>query len=53
MQPQVHAALIETLSRHFMLRNSRLETLAVLIVGRIQCRTVNLSRISAHETELG
>lgn len=47
MQPQVHAALVETLSRHFMLRNSRLETLAVLIVGLIQCRTVNLSHIAS------
>lgn len=47
MQSQVHAALIETLSRHFALRNSRLETLAVLIVGLIQCRTVNLSHIAS------
>lgn len=47
MLPTVHAALVETLSRHFMLRNSRLETLAVLIVGLVQCRTVNLSHIAS------
>lgn len=47
MPTTVHAALIETLSRHFMLRNSRLETLAVLIVGLVQCRTVNLSHIAS------
>ncbi|MBD8556991.1 hypothetical protein IFT84_21010 [Rhizobium sp. CFBP 8762] len=46
MVSTVHAALIETLSRHFVLRNSRLETLAVLIVGLVQCRTFNLSHIA-------
>ena len=44
----VHAALIETLKRHFALRNSRLETLAVLIIGLVQGRTVNLSHVASH-----
>jgi hypothetical protein len=44
----VHAALIETLKRHFALRNSRLQTLAVLIVGLVQGRTVNLSHVASH-----
>ncbi|MDX8443953.1 IS4 family transposase [Mesorhizobium australafricanum] len=44
----VHAALIETLKRHFALRNSRLETLAVLIVALVQGRTVNLSHVASH-----
>lgn len=47
MLPTVHAALIETLGRHFVLRNSRLETLAVLIIGMVQCRTVNLSHVAS------
>lgn len=44
----VHAALIETLKRHFALRNSRLQTLAVLIVALVQGRTVNLSHVASH-----
>jgi Transposase DDE domain len=47
MPTTVHTALIETLSRHFVLRNSRLETLAVLIIGLVQGRTVNLSHIAS------
>ncbi|TPI43011.1 transposase, partial [Mesorhizobium sp. B3-1-6] len=43
----IHTALIETLSRHFALRNSRLETLAVLIIGMVQGRTVNLSHVAS------
>ncbi|MDX8455467.1 hypothetical protein RFM98_22285 [Mesorhizobium sp. VK9D] len=48
MPSTVHAALIETLKRHFALRNSRLETLAVLIVALVQGRTVNLSHVASH-----
>jgi len=48
MPSTVHAALIETLKRHFVLRNSRLETLAVLIVALVQGRTVNLSHVASH-----
>lgn len=47
MHTTVHAALIDSLSRHFPLRNSRLETLAVLIVGLVQSRTVNLSHLAS------
>ncbi|WP_095081653.1 IS4 family transposase [Mesorhizobium sophorae] len=47
MPTTVHTALIETLSRHFALRNSRLETLAVLIIGLVQGRTVNLSHVAS------
>jgi hypothetical protein len=47
MQTTVHDALIDSLSRHFPLRNSRLETLAVLIVGLVQSRTVNLSHLAS------
>ncbi|UCI25713.1 IS4 family transposase [Mesorhizobium sp. B2-8-5] len=43
----IHTALIETLSRHFALRNSRLETLAVLIIGMVQGRTVSLSHVAS------
>lgn len=40
--------LIATLSRHVLLSNSRLETLATLIVGCISARTVNLSHLAGH-----
>ncbi|TPM71674.1 IS4 family transposase [Mesorhizobium sp. B2-3-3] len=48
MPTTIHTALIETLSRHFALRNSRLETLTVLIIGLVQGRTVNLSHVASH-----
>lgn len=41
-------ALVSTLSRHVSLSNSRLETLATLIVGCISARTVNLSHLAGH-----
>ncbi|WP_168880246.1 IS4 family transposase, partial [Rhizobium sp. P28RR-XV] len=44
----LHAALIETLGRHFLLGKSRLLTLAVLIAGLVQSRTVNLSHLAVH-----
>ncbi|MBZ9982464.1 MULTISPECIES: hypothetical protein [unclassified Mesorhizobium] len=34
--------LVETPKSHFVLRDSRLETLAVLILALVQGRTVNL-----------
>lgn len=40
--------LASTLSRHIPLSNSRLATLAVLVVGLISGRTVNLSHIASH-----
>ena len=36
------APLLETLRPHFGLSKTRLETLAVLLVGLANCRTVNL-----------
>lgn len=44
----VHSALIETLGRHFALSKSRLVTLAVLIAGLAQSRSVNLSHLAVH-----
>ena len=43
-----HTVLIETLGRHFVLGKSRLVTLAVLVAGLVQSRTVNLSHLAAH-----
>lgn len=40
--------LVSTLSRHLLLSNSRLETLATLIVGCVSARTVNLSHLAGH-----
>ena len=42
MYSACHAALMETLGRQFALSKSRLLTLAVLIMGLAQSRTVNL-----------
>jgi len=44
----LHTVLIETLGVHFGLGKSRLSTLAALIVGLVQSRTVNLSHLAAH-----
>ncbi len=44
----LHTALIGTLSTHFGLSKSRLLTLAVLITGLAQSRTVNLSHLASH-----
>lgn len=41
------APLLETLRPHFDLSKSRLETLAVLLVGLANCRTVNLSHLAS------
>ena len=41
------APLLETLRPHFALSKSRLETLAVLLVGLANCRTVNLSHLAS------
>lgn len=43
-----HSVLIETLGLHFGLGKSRLVTLAVLIAGLVQSRTVNLSHLAVH-----
>lgn len=43
-----HTVLVETLGRHFGLGKSRLVTLAVLIAGLVQSRTVNLSHLAVH-----
>lgn len=43
-----HTVLVETLGRHFGLGKSRVVTLAVLIAGLVQSRTVNLSHLAAH-----
>lgn len=43
-----HAALTESLRRQFELGKSRLETLAVLVLGLAHCRTVNLSHLACH-----
>lgn len=48
MSSQLHAALTRTLGRHFPLGKSRLLTLAVLITGLAQSRTVNLSHLASH-----
>ncbi|MFI0849791.1 IS4 family transposase, partial [Mesorhizobium sp. IMUNJ 23232] len=44
----VHTVLMETLGIHFGLSKSRLLTLAALVVGLVQSRTVNLSHLAAH-----
>jgi hypothetical protein len=44
----LHTALAITLSPHFRLSKSRLLTLAVLIAGLAQSRTVNLSHLASH-----
>jgi hypothetical protein len=41
------APLLETLRPHFDLSKTRLETLAVLLVGLANCRTVNLSHLAS------
>jgi len=41
------APLLETLRPHFCLSKTRLETLAVLLVGLANCRTVNLSHLAS------
>jgi hypothetical protein len=41
------AALLETLRPHFGLSKTRLETLAVLLVGSANCRTGNLSHLAS------
>ncbi len=46
MNPQLPDALIATLSSHLDLSKSRLQTLAFLIIGQINARTVNLSHIA-------
>jgi hypothetical protein len=43
-----HAALMSTLGRQFVLSKSRLLTLAVLIIGLTQSRTVNLTHLASH-----
>jgi hypothetical protein len=43
-----HAALMETLGGQFALSKSRLLTLAVLIMGLAQSRTVNLTHLASH-----
>lgn len=44
----LHSVLIETLGWYFALRKSRLATLAALISGLAQSRTVNLSHLAVH-----
>ena len=41
------APLLETVRPHFGLSKTRLETLAVLLVGLANCRTVNLSHLAS------
>lgn len=41
------APLLETLRPHFGLSKTRLETLAVMLVGLANCRTVNLSHLAS------
>lgn len=43
-----HAALIETLGCHFVMSKSRLATLAALVLGLVQSRTVNLSHLAVY-----
>ena len=45
---RLHSVLAETLSLQFGLGKSRLLTLAALIVGLVQSRTVNLSHLAGH-----
>lgn len=44
----LHTGLMKTLGCHFALSKSRLETLAVLVSGLVQSRTVNLMHLAAH-----
>lgn len=44
----LHTALIERLGCHFVLSMSRLATLAALMLGFVQWRTVNLSHLAVH-----
>lgn len=48
MPDAIIAPLLCTLRRHFVMSKSRLATLAVLICGVAQSRTVNLSHLSCH-----
>lgn len=48
MSEAMIAPLLDTLRRHFALSKSRLATLAVLICGVAQSRTVNLSHLACH-----
>lgn len=47
MFDRILAPLLETLRPHFCLSKSRLETLAVLLVGLANGRTVNLSHLAS------
>jgi len=47
MTPELYTTLISTLAPHFCLSKTRLMTLAVLILGLANGRTVNLSHISS------
>lgn len=47
MLDRLLAPLLETLRPHFDLSKTRLETLAVLLVGLANCRTVNLSHLAS------
>lgn len=47
MHPQLPDTLITTLSAHLDLSKSRLQTLAWLVLGMINARTVNLSHIAS------
>lgn len=53
MPDAIIAPLLCTLRRHFVMSKSRLATLAVLICGVAQSRTVNLSHLSCHFPPLG
>jgi hypothetical protein len=48
MYSACHAALTSTLGRQFALSKSRLQTLAVLIMGLVQSRTVNLTHLACY-----
>ena len=38
----------DTLSPHFNLRKTRLEAMAAIMFGLVNCRTVNLTHLAAH-----
>ena len=42
------APLRDTLSPHFNLRKTRLEAMAAIMFGLVNCRTVNLTHLAAH-----
>ena len=42
------APLRDTLSPHFTLRKTRLEAMAAIMFGLVNCRTVNLTHLAAH-----